>query len=428
MEHLMTVSGMTGIVLASSGAAMTPLERWAAARRLSGADGAQDASYYWFLALAVVALVVLLGLLWRVSHRRKAPVKNLSRELFAEHALRRGLSARERQILLAIVMRSGLMRTHDIFTAVDAFDRGATKLLAECLQTRTTDENERLKTEVALLREKLGFQTSQTASGGRSRKTTSRDIPTGSILRLTRRRDRTGLTIEGRVIRNDDIELAVDLDVAVETHSTDAWRVRYSFGLSVWEFDTTVAGCDGTRLVLNHCQYVRFVNRRRFPRVEVSVPALVAKFPFVRQSVSRFRERVDEVAFDAPEFIPAVVTELAGPGLRIESPLPIRAGDRILVAFQLSRVDPDDNLTSTAEDDECIIESLAQVRHWRSTGQGLSIAVELIGLSDTDVDTLVRITNQAVSRATGKDTEVDLSSAGQDDVVIADQPAIGQEV
>ena len=300
MELAMTVSGMIGTVLASSGAAMTPVEKWAAARRLSGAGTTQEVWYYGFLALAIVALIILLGLLWRASRRRDVPVKNVSRELFAEQALRRGLSARERQILLAVVMRSGLMRSYDIFTTVDAFDRGATKLLAECLQTRTTDENERLKTEVELLREKLGFQALREGGAIHSRKTTSRDIPTGSILYLTRRRDRTGLTIEGRVIRNDDIELAVDLDVAVETHSTDTWRVRYSFGLSVWEFDTIAAGCDGTRLVLNHCQYVRFVNRRRFPRVAVNVPALVAKFPLVQRPSACIGERTDEGAFNAP--------------------------------------------------------------------------------------------------------------------------------
>jgi len=82
----------------------------------------------------------------------------VTRELFAENAVRRGLSGRERQILLAIVMRSGLGRSHDIFTTVDAFDRGASKLLAECARTRTADENERLKTEVVHLREKLGFR------------------------------------------------------------------------------------------------------------------------------------------------------------------------------------------------------------------------------------------------------------------------------
>ena len=428
MENAMTVSGVVGNMLAWSGSATTPLERWAAARRLSSGGGSHEASYYWFLALAIVALIFLLGLFWRTSRRQKTPVKSLSRELFAEQALRRGLSARERQILLAIVMRSGLMRSHDIFTTVDAFDRGAAKLLAECLQTRTTDEIERLKTEVEHLREKLGFQVQRTGSGIQSRKTSSRDIPAGSVLHLTRRRDRIGLTIMGRVIRNDDIELAVDLEEAIETHSSDAWRVRYSFGPSVWEFDTTAAGCDGTRLVLNHCQYVRFVNRRRFPRVCVNVPALVAKFPFVRRPVTSIHEHGDDAIFNAPEFVPAVVTELAGPGLRIESPLEIRAGDRILVALQLSHVDSEERNGGRAEDDVCVIESLAQVRHWRSTGQGLSIAVELIGLTDTEVDTLVRITNQAVSRVTDERTEGNLLTPTRDVGIASNHSVVGQEV
>ena len=94
--------------------------------------------------------------------------------------MRRGLGARDRQILLAIVMRSGLRRTQDVFTAADAFDRGAIKLLAECVRTRTPQENEHLRSEIGRLREKLGFQIASPAGGlmglGQA---SSRDIPAG---------------------------------------------------------------------------------------------------------------------------------------------------------------------------------------------------------------------------------------------------------
>ena len=130
---------------------LNSIEPWSAARRLS--DGPSPyALRYGFILTAVATLVVLILLLWGISRRRRAQSQSSTRELFAENAVRRGLSGRERQILLAIVMRSGLGRSHDIFTTVDAFDRGATKLLAECVRTRTADENEQLKTEVAYLR------------------------------------------------------------------------------------------------------------------------------------------------------------------------------------------------------------------------------------------------------------------------------------
>ncbi|MBN1359555.1 MAG: hypothetical protein JW993_03135 [Sedimentisphaerales bacterium] len=404
----MIASGVIRGVLTLSGLALTPKQKWAAARGLSNPNGAGDTSDFWFFVLAITALIILVALLWHVSKRRRVPRRGLSRELFAENAMRRGLSPRERQILLAVVMRSGLVRSHDVFTTVDAFDRGAAKLLAECVRTRTVDEIDQLRIEVASLREKLGFQVASRASGPvPSRTASSRDIPVDSVLELTRRRDRNRTTIQARVVRNDDIELAVDLETPVESHTSDAWRVRYSFGMSVWEFDTSSAGGEGKRLMLNHSDHVRFVNRRRFPRVVVSAPALIAHFPFVRRAASEVSEtqiesdrrgRTDGMALDAPAFVEGVVTELAGPGLRIEAPLEVRAGDRVIVACHLASMAGDGGAAPAWDESECIVESVAQVRHWRSTSQGASIAVEMIGLSELDIDTLVRITNQLAAR------------------------------
>ncbi len=429
----MIASGMICEVLIVSVLALTPQEKYAAARGLGNNNNAD----YWLFVLAIAALMILVGLLWHVSKKRKVPTRRLSRELFAENALRRGLSPRERQILLAIAVRSGSTRSQDIFTAVEAFDRGAAKLLAECQQTRTVDENERLKTEVAFLREKLGFQVVQNGVGpAHSKRTSSRDIPNNSMLELTRQDNHAGVTIQAQVVRNDDIELAVDLESPVETQSSDAWRVRYSFGLAVWEFDTTAVGCDGKRLVLNHTDCVRFVNRRRFPRVGVTLPARVAHFPLIQHSTSESRRSQvgadraaehDEMVFNTPVFVSGVVTELAGPGLRIEASLEIRAGDRVIVAFQLAQVRRDENRATGWGEDECIVESVGQVRHWRSTGDGVSIAVELLGLSDVEIDTLVRITNQAAAQVTA-DNDTPQPVAQENAEAEVKGPVIGQEV
>jgi hypothetical protein len=84
----MTASGVMWDMLTAPALALTPKQRWAAARSLGGggADGLWDGL---FLALAIAALIVLLLLLWHVSTRRKAPTRRLSRELFAENALQR---------------------------------------------------------------------------------------------------------------------------------------------------------------------------------------------------------------------------------------------------------------------------------------------------------------------------------------------------
>ena len=163
--------------------ALTVMERWQAARQLnSGRAPGQG-----FTLIAIILLVVLVVLLVWVSYTRWSQKKDQTREVFAENAMRRGLAARDRQVLLAIVMRSGLRRTQDVFTAADSFDRGAIKLLGECVRTRTPQENEHLRSEIGRLREKLGFQIASPAGGlmglGQA---SSRDIPAGKSLELTR--------------------------------------------------------------------------------------------------------------------------------------------------------------------------------------------------------------------------------------------------
>ena len=422
----MIVSNTAWNMMGRTVLALTPVERWSAARRLSGGDSVQYAWEHWFFITAVAALIVLIVLLWRVSQRHKPAGRELTKELFAENALRRGLSSRERQILLAIVMRSGLGRSHDIFTTVDAFDRGVTKLLAECVRTRTPDEIEQLKTEVAYLREKLGFRTLRTSGPlTGSRRPSSRDIPVGRMMEVTRRRRRGGATIRAEVVRNDDIELAVELEAPAESQAGDCWRARYTYGMSVWEFDTTVVSGAGKRLVLNHVDNVRFVNRRRFPRVAVALPALVAHFAFMRRARAGAGRPLGETdwggaGLGAPVFVRGMVRELAGPGLRIEVGLPVKTGDRVLIAFQLDGIVSLEGGPSPGAGEGYIIEGVGQVRHCRGTSKGGSIAVELTGLDEADIDELVRITNRISAQANGAhaDDEQDAPAAMRDRAVV----------
>lgn len=374
--------------------ALSPTERWSAARRLSDAPSSY-ASQPGFLIAAIAALAILIGLLWWISQHRRTESQTLTRELFAENAVRRGLSGRERQILLAIVMRSGLGRSHDIFTTVDAFDRGASKLLAECARTRTADENERLKTEVVHLREKLGFRALRSPGRmGALRRPSSRDIPVARVVEMTRRRRHISVPVRGEVVRNDDLELAVELDEPVEARAGDLWRVRYAFGVYVWEFDTTAVTCNENRVVLNHADEVRFVNRRRFPRVGVNLPALVSRFPFARSDASGVRS-----ALESPTFVEGTVTELAGPGLRIKVPMKVRPGERVLVLFRPMEIGKPRVDGGSTIDDTYVLEDVGLIKHCNAAGGVMSIAVELSGLSEVEIDELVRITNAIASKS-----------------------------
>ncbi len=225
---------------------------------------------------------------------------------------------------------------------------------------------------------------------------------------MTRRRRHASVPIQAEVVRNDDLELAAELAESVEARAGDLWCVRYAFGVYVWEFDATAVTCTDTRLVLNHTDVVRFVNRRRFPRVAVTMPALVARFPFARRGVSSLQAigGGDEgaaalgIGAEAPVFVEGTIRELAGPGLRIDLPTQIPPGERVLVVFRPSENPAGDASTDFSGEGRCIVEDIGQVRHSRVTSTGVSVAVELVGLNEAEVDELVRITNAMASRLT----------------------------
>jgi hypothetical protein len=162
--------------------------------------------------------------------------------------------------------------------------------------------------------------------------------------------------------------------------------------------------CDGQRLVLNHSETVQSTNRRRFPRVRVRGHALIAYLPF-RQRLS---SRVDVTAAgvrtvswpaagppvsETPVFTEGRITELAGPGLLVEAPLPMHPGDRVLVVFTL-----DQDTAPGVPGGWGAISGIGRVRHCRHSHAGTSIAVELTGLSDSEIDELAYITADISSR------------------------------
>ena len=214
--------------------------------------------------------------------------------------------------------------------------------------------------------------------------------------------------------------MAVKLPKPIKIVFGDVWYARYYFGASVWEFDTSVISCKGDILVLNQSDDLRFVNRRRFLRVPVYRPAFVAHFPFIKmsdagghKSMKSFRmyrssTGASDKVWGEPEFVPAVVTELAGPGLCIEAPLELKVDDRVLVVFKLDEeniAEPvperEGDKTKDAPDlqsrikGEKIAEDIGVVRHIKALQEGFSIAIELTGLSDSDVSELIRATNAA---------------------------------
>jgi hypothetical protein len=404
--------------------ALTPTERWQAARRL-------DANFMmerWFILTAAAVLVVLTLLLLWVSYRRIMEQQKAAKHLFLEYAERRGLSVREHQLLLDVAKKSGLKSASSglIFTLQDAFERGVAKLMEDSLSSqRTPQENERLRAELSFLREKLGFRLPDSIGASTEGRLSSRQIPVGKKVYLTRRTTRSSDDIEARVIENSETELTVKVKVRLRVSFTEVWLVHYYSGKSVWEFDTSAISYDGGTLVLNHSDSVRLINRRRFLRVPVHNVAFIAKFPFARTIVENgkggdvFSDMAKGMAkassgtWKPLQFVHAVVTELGGPGLRIEAPLEVNMGERILVVFKLDEeTEPSPVAVSK------IIEDIGEVKHSKAIKNGFSMAVELIGLRDSDIRELIQATNAASLKA-GNEQQVEEDAA---------EPAITQGV
>jgi len=399
--------------------ALKPLERWEAAGRFSS----NFMTERWFILMGVIAIIILTAALFAVSLHRTLSGRKVSKQLFTEYANKRGLSARERQILLAIANNAGLKESEAIFTMGGAFDRGAAKMIEKSLAQGGAEAGEQLKVEMSFLREKLGLHKQRLSSIGsmtRPKKLSSRQIPAGKKVHINRRTNRTSDDIESTIIENNDMELKVKLETPVKITFGEFWRVRYYFGASVWEFDTSVISYDGDVLVLNHSDDVRFINRRRFLRVPVRMPAFIARFPFVtalppNNDSNKTGSKVGRDLADAsvgtwrlPEFVPAVITELAGPGLRIETSLEIKVGNRVLVVFRLDEENEEGSIAARRDDKtptSKIIEDIGEVRHTKAAQNGLSIAVELVGLSDSNVNELIRATNAASVKADAKGQE-----------------------
>ena len=407
----MTAFPEIGVVLEAIFPALTPSERWGAARKFT----LNFTTQRWMILVGLIALIMMVVLFWWASYRRAHRARKDADKSFIEFADQRGLSTGECQLLMVVAHRAGLKRAESIFTMGAAFGMGAARVIEEAVEDgQPAEQIDFLKTEIAFLREKLGFAKRRSFSGGApaaSKKLSTRQIPKGKQLYITRRKARALSDIASTVVRNTETELAVKLSSPLKVIFGEVWCVRYYSGASVWEFDTSVVSYDGDIMVLNHSDNVRFVNRRRFLRVPVQMRAMIAEFPFSRPASARASvsdmegaELPDSsvVPLETPEFVEAVVTELAGPGLRIESALDIEAGERILVVLNLDQADSGSSMDGSARGKTPraeMLEDLGEVRHKKKVPNGFSIAVELTGLSDSQVDELIRLTNAASVKA-----------------------------
>ncbi len=387
--------------------ALTPQQRWQAARHLDNTPSVQQ----WVYMAGAAALLILTAAAVFLFLRRRSAHLAESSSHFVEQAVKRGLSDSERRVLVYVAKLAGLKDHSTIFTMKKAFSLGAQKLVREASSGMSTERIKQLVKELNRLREKLGFQerfAGSTNGATEGQKPGSREIPEGKTLYITRRTNRDVDDIEAIVTGNTDEGITVRLPVSVNSPPNEQWQVRYFYGASVWEFDVTVIESDGDILVLGHSENIRFINRRRFLRVPVNRKAYIASFPFEKHVIadsvtgSLPRESAFGEKIALPQFAPAVLKELAGPGLRIESPLELKVNQKVAVVFELESQPK----SETHRDGPAvrIAEGLGEVRHVKVVEKGFSVAVELTGLSDADINELTRATNVAAVEANMKDS------------------------
>jgi hypothetical protein len=219
----------------------------------------------------------------------------------------------------------------------------------------------------------------------------SRQIPIGKKLYLSSVITGNSTSYASAVIRNNDESLSVRLFRPLETAPGEFWRVQYDFGTSTWEFETDVVRCEANVLTLNHSDRARFVNRRRFKRVPVTRPAFIAQFPFAKTSPAGRDFPGASLAGELPKFVPADVTELAGPGLCLQAPLNVKVGDRVVVILKLNEENHAFNSKSSGK----IVEDVGLVRRTGPAKNGYAIVVELTSLSDENINEMVQAANAA---------------------------------
>lgn len=360
-----------------------------------------------FIIICGVVLAVLIMLFVVVTLLDSIKRRRNSNRLFIEYADKRGLSIRERQILMDIAIRARLRIAESIFTMGDVFDRGATQMIKVSLAKYGPERSRYLIAELSMIRDKMGFRKRASASelAISNNVSGSRQISLGKKLYLTNPESIEFFELETIVIENTTLGFSVQLQETLECKPGDAFCVRYYIGSVIWEFDTNILSIQGNILKLQHSENIRYVNRRRFLRVAVNEPAYIAAFPFSRNVSDNLKNKrktdLDEDECDIgepPKFIPADLIELAGPGLRLISPIDVKIGDRVIVILKLRHLinnyEPYDFVRKNVNPSR-IIEDIGIVKHIENLEQGNSIAVELTHLSEANISEMVKATNEA---------------------------------
>ncbi|MHC4271570.1 MAG: hypothetical protein ACYST2_04580, partial [Planctomycetota bacterium] len=96
---------------------------------------------------------------------------------------------------------------------------------------------------------------------------------------------------------------------------------------------------------------------------------------------SQTERQISNKVWGIPEFVPGTITEIAGPGLRIKTPLELNTGEKVLVIFRLNEIREQDPKSENGQIHTVhVIEGVGKVKHVSTFEDGLQVAVEFFGL------------------------------------------------
>lgn len=326
-----------------------------------------------FFCLVLMIGVVLLGFRfyqYEVEQQRR-------KKQFASRASDLGLTDREKVLLNEIALRSGIKDVSMIYNLPAAFDAGTEAFMQTFFsKSKKIDEKKKLYMMIVAVRNKLGIGKSNLSSTVRRVKSSSlssRNIPLGKKLSISRKLQSDEIHYDVVIVESDDHIFRVSSDFAINAHAGETWVVRYRFGGARWEFESVIIDDSERSVIFHHSDNIRFVNRRRFLRVNTDYPAVIARFECSKMNQPGMML--------TPDFRTARVLELSGPCVKIETHEAYRSRERVIVGFRI--------------DDSTLIQDLGEVRRCESLGDMHMLVVEMIGLDEKSINRLVKATNHA---------------------------------
>ena len=393
----MMIIPLTTVRIISFLSDLTPTERWQAAGRFSGSwMSGQWVIVSVFIALLLLLLLFAVSVFYRVTQQKKA-----AEILFLKQARQKGFSETELQILKAVADHCGLKNKSAILTIEGAFNHGANVAIQKAANRLSVEKSRELENHLKQLKEKLGFtsenaQFARAAAAGKGKGT--RQIPAGTKVYITRRRERFDDGLESTVIENTERGLKIEPKVKVRVAPGDKWQASYAFGASIWSFESTVLEFEGIFLTLAHSDAVHFVNRKRFPAVKLRKKAAIAGYPFLEtvekrgnsQNNTRDAQTAGKAADNEviePIFFPAVITEVSGPWIKVETSEEIDKDQKMLVTFVLE--EKGKHTGSTIK-----VRAFGEAKRVEKAENGFSLAIELKGCEDSRIEDFVEIVSR----------------------------------